>query len=104
MTAAIGVTYWKNNMHEQDEYAWDDDDSFDDESLEKSQQELRDRQHKAIQKMFADMEKRAKKSIQYLIMEGFVVPTEVPGVYEYTPEGLVLAQQKYKKMLEDDDT
>jgi hypothetical protein len=95
-------------MHEQDEYDWnneedEDDESFDSQSEDERRQSLHDKQHKAIQKMFADMEKRAKKSIQYLIMEGFVVPTEIPGVYEYTPEGLVLAQQKYKKLLEDDD-
>lgn len=88
-------------MHEQEHNDWDDDDD-DEESNHGDHHELHDRQHKMIQQMFADMEKRAKKSIQYLIMEGFVVPTEIPGVYEYTPEGLVLAQQKYKKMLEDD--
>lgn len=90
-------------MHEQEHNDWDDDDDDDDEESDHDDHhELHDKQHKMIQQMFADMEKRAKKSIQYLIMEGFVVPTEIPGVYEYTPEGLVLAQQKYKKMLEDD--
>lgn len=86
-------------MHEQEHNDWDDEDE---ESDHDDHHKLHDKQHKMIQQMFADMEKRAKKSIQYLIMEGFVVPTEIPGVYEYTPEGLVLAQQKYKKMLEDD--
>jgi hypothetical protein len=92
-------------MHEQEHNDWDDDDEDDedfDDEVEDQENRRHNAQHKAIQQMFADMERRAKKSIQYLIMEGFVVPTETPGVYEYTPEGLVLAQQKYKKMLEDD--
>jgi hypothetical protein len=94
-------------MHEQDHNDWngdeyDDDEDFDD-GAESENRRLPELHHKAIQQMFADMERRAKKSIQYLIMEGFVVPTETPGVYEYTPEGLVLAQQKYKKMLEDEE-
>ena len=51
-----------------------------------------------IQKLFRLMEDKAKSAMNYLVLEGFVEPTETPGEYEYTPEGLVLAQQKYKKM------
>jgi hypothetical protein len=84
---------------------WDDDDEneddWGDEERLESSRDAHKRQHEIIQNMFSDMEKRAKKSIEYLMLEGFIEPTEVPGVYEYTPEGLVLARQKYKKMLED---
>ena len=48
------------------------------------------------------MEQRAQKAMNYLVLEGFLKPTGTPGEYEYTPEGLVLAQQQYKKMQEDD--
>ena len=54
-----------------------------------------------IQKLFRLMEDKAKSAMNYLVLEGFVEPTETPGEYEYTPEGLVLAQQKYKKMFDD---
>ena len=51
-----------------------------------------------IQKLFKLMEAKAKSAMNYLVLEGFLKPAENPGEYEYTPEGLVLAQQKYKKM------
>jgi predicted transcriptional regulator len=55
-------------------------------------------QHLEIQKLFRLMEAKAKSAMNYLILEGFVVPTQTPGVYEYTPEGLVLVRQHYKKL------
>jgi hypothetical protein len=58
-------------------------------------------QHIEIQKLFSEMEKKAKKSMRYLELEGFVEKTDTPGVYKYTPEGLFLAQQQYKKMQDD---
>jgi predicted transcriptional regulator len=54
-----------------------------------------------IQKLFSEIERRAKKSMEYLVMEGFIEKTSSPGVYTYTPEGLVLAQQQYKKLKEE---
>lgn len=54
-----------------------------------------------IQRLLAEMELKAKKAMNYLILEGFVEKTSDPEVYKYTPEGLVLAQQQYKKMRED---
>ena len=54
-----------------------------------------------IQKLLAEMERKAKKAMNYLVLEGFVERTEDPNVFKYTPEGLVLAQQQYKKMRED---
>jgi predicted transcriptional regulator len=55
----------------------------------------------SIKKMFSALEKQAKKTIDYLVTEGFMEPTGTPGEYQYTPEGLVLIQQKYKKMQEE---
>jgi predicted transcriptional regulator len=60
-----------------------------------------DARSREIQKVFAEMERNAKKALHYLVLEGFVKPTDTPGVYEYTPEGLVLAQKQYKKMQDD---
>jgi hypothetical protein len=54
-----------------------------------------------IQRLLAEMERKAKKAMNYLVLEGFVERTADPDVYKYTPEGLVLAQQQYKKMRED---
>ena len=53
-----------------------------------------------IQKMLAEMEKKAEKAMRYLELEGFVEKTDIPGAYKYTPEGLVLAREQYKKMKE----
>jgi len=69
----------------------DAEEDYDDES------ELVRRQSE-IQKLFKAMEARAKSSLNYLVLEGFITPTEIPGVYEYTPEGLVLVQNQYKKL------
>jgi len=73
----------------------EDQDNWDDKPQEHNQQ------HEQIQKLFAEMELKAKKAMQYLVTEGFLEPTDTPGRYKYTPEGLVLAQQQYKQMKED---
>jgi predicted transcriptional regulator len=51
-----------------------------------------------IQKLFAEMERKAQKMMNYLVLEGFLEAASAPGIYKYTPEGLVMAQQQYKKM------
>lgn len=56
---------------------------------------------KRIQAMLREMEKKAKQRLNYLELEGFVEKTNIPGVYEYTPEGLVAIREQYKKILED---
>jgi hypothetical protein len=52
---------------------------------------------KAIQQFFAHMERKHKKMIDYMEQEGFIERTEEPGVFKYTPEGLVVIQEQYKK-------
>jgi hypothetical protein len=74
-------------------------DDFDDEIQENP--ERRNAEHLRnieIQKMFKAIEMEAKKTINYMQLEGFIEPTDRPGVYKYTPEGLVLAKQRYKKL------
>lgn len=61
----------------------------------------KDTQNAEIQRLLSELELRAKTAMNYLILEGFVETTETPGVYKYTPEGLVLARQQYKKMKEE---
>lgn len=56
------------------------------------------KQQVEIQKLFAEIERASAQAMRYLVLEGFVEPTGKPGVYKYTPEGLVLARQQYKKM------
>jgi|LauGreDrversion4_2_1035121.scaffolds.fasta_scaffold36265_2 hypothetical protein len=51
-----------------------------------------------VQKMLAAVDLLAKKAMRYLELEGFVERTDTPGVYKYTPEGLVLARKQYKEM------
>jgi hypothetical protein len=67
--------------------------------------EAEDQNHKdlsqEIQKLLTELEVKAKKAMNYLVLEGFVERTDDPNVFKYTPEGLVLAQQQHKKMLED---
>jgi hypothetical protein len=70
-----------------DEY-WDDEDA--DEEVDSKQQE--------IQKLFSEMAAKAKNSMRYMLLEGFVEPTEDPAVYKYTPEGFVMAHQEYKRL------
>jgi predicted transcriptional regulator len=78
-------------MHDGEQEDWDSPED----------QPVYDKQHVEIQKLFAEMEMKAKNAMNYLVLEGFVDPTDEPGVYKYTPEGLVLAQQQYKKLRED---
>jgi len=81
---------FKNNstMHDDDEDDW----------LEKNEDNLPKNQNSEIQKLLAEMESKAKKAMHYLVLEGFVEPMGTPGLYKYTPEGAILAQQQYKKM------
>jgi hypothetical protein len=51
-----------------------------------------------IQKLINELNHRSKKCMDYLVAEGFIVPTDTPGVYNYTPEGLVLARRELKKL------
>jgi predicted transcriptional regulator len=74
-------------MSDDDEHdRWsEDEDTQDEEALE-------------VQKMLAAVDLLAKKAMRYLELEGFVERTDTPGVYKYTPEGLVLARKQYKEM------
>jgi len=51
-----------------------------------------------VQKILAAVDLMAKKAMRYLELEGFVERTDTPGVYKYTPEGMVLARKQYKEM------
>lgn len=75
------------------EESWSDDDG--DEDLSESNNESRQRE---IQKLFAEMMVKAKKSMHYLLLEGFVEPTDDPNLFKYTPEGFVMAQKEYRKL------
>jgi predicted transcriptional regulator len=77
-----------------------DEEEWSDEEPEK-EEPLHNKQQLEIQKLFASLEAKAKKSMQYLITEGFIEPTDEPGVFQYTPEGLVLAKMQYKKLQEE---
>ena len=79
-------------MDEEDE-SWNSDEEEKKQPLDKQQLE--------IQRLFASLEAKAKKSMQYLVTEGFLEPTSDPEVYKYTPEGLVLAKRQYKKLQQD---
>jgi predicted transcriptional regulator len=73
------------------EDAWSDENEDDlSESNNSKQQE--------IQKLFAEMMVKAKKAMHYLVLEGFVEPTDDPNLFKYTPEGFVMAQKEYKKL------
>lgn len=63
----------------------EDEDTHDEEAVE-------------IQKLLAAVDRMSKKAMHYLELEGFVEKTENPGVYKYTPEGLVMARMQYKQM------
>lgn len=73
----------------------EDDNNWNEEGQKEPQKSNRDLQ---IQKMFAEMEKKAKSHINYMLLEGFIEPTDEKGVYKYTPEGLVLAHEQYKSL------
>lgn len=51
-----------------------------------------------IQKLINELNFRARKSVDYLVDEGFLERTDDPNVFKYTPEGLVLAQMEMKKL------
>jgi len=51
-----------------------------------------------IQRLINELNFRAKKCVDYLVDEGFLEKTDTPGVFKYTPEGLVLAQMELKKL------
>jgi predicted transcriptional regulator len=70
----------------------DDEHEYWDEASELNQKQTE------IQKLFSLMEAKAKSAMNYLMLEGFVKASETSGKYEYTPEGLVLAQRQYKKL------
>jgi hypothetical protein len=55
-------------------------------------------QFEQIQKLINELNRRSKKCMDYLVAEGFIEPTATPGVYNYTPEGLVLAKREFKKL------
>jgi predicted transcriptional regulator len=75
-----------------------DDEDWEDEDWE--DEDPKEQQSREIQKLFSELHRKAENYMRYLLLEGFVEPGETPGTYKYTPEGLVLAQQEYKKMLE----
>jgi hypothetical protein len=70
----------------------------DDWNSEKHKKSQGDEKNLEIQRMFAEMEKKAKSHINYMLLEGFIEPTEEKGIYKYTAEGLVLAHQRYKSL------
>lgn len=83
--------------HSEYEYEDDDEDGEDaEDEIDASKEEAY-----TIQKILRDISRVAKKQMEYLVLEGFIEPTEDPNVYKYTPEGIVLIQQKYEKLRED---
>jgi predicted transcriptional regulator len=83
-------------MANREEYDWDDDDEED----ESDEEEIDQAGHE-IQKILKEISRVSRKHIEYLLLEGFIEPTDDPHVFKYTPEGLVLAQQKYEKLREE---
>lgn len=73
---------------------------FDFENEKPENDQMPDKQMMEIQKMFSEIEARATKAMNYLVAEGFLERTDDPYVYRYTPEGLVMAHQQYKKIKE----
>lgn len=73
-----------------------DEESEDDAPLENQEEFLKERIHS----MLREMEKKAKQRLNYLELEGFIQKTDIPGLYEYTPEGIVAVREQYKKMTE----
>lgn len=74
-----------------------DDDLWSDDEDDSSQTESKQRE---IQKLLSEMMVKAKKTMHYLVLEGFIEPTEDPNLFKYTPEGFVMAQKEYKKLKE----
>lgn len=56
-----------------------------------------------VQRLLAELQRKAANCMRYLVLEGFLEPSETPGEYKYTPEGLVLAQQAYRKLQQSKD-
>lgn len=77
-------------MYEDEQENWSEENGSNNEPFNKQQVE--------IQKLFAEIERVSARAMRYLVLEGFLEPTDKPGVYKYTPEGLVLANQQHKKM------
>jgi hypothetical protein len=78
----------------------DEDESYFDSADEPESSQMSKKQKIEIQKMFSEIEARATNAMNYLVAEGFLERTEDPYVYRYTPEGLVMAHQQYKKIKE----
>lgn len=83
-------------MAKDNEYDWDDEDEE-----ESRGEENADAASHEIQKILKEISRVSKKHIEYLVLEGFIEPTDDPHIFKYTPEGLVLAQQKYEKLREE---
>lgn len=75
-----------------DDDLWNDGDEDESSQAESKQRE--------IQKLLSEMMVKAKKTMHYLVLEGFVEPTDDPNLFKYTPEGFVMAQKEYKKLKE----
>jgi hypothetical protein len=72
-------------MHEENENSWSDEQPDDEAKLN-------------MQKMLNELQKRTDTAMKYLLAEGFVEASDTPGVFKYTPEGYVLAQQQYEAL------
>ena len=71
-----------------------------DEYDEENEPDLVGNSQREIQKLLAEMMLKARKTMHYLVLEGFVEPTDDPSIFKYTPEGFVIAQKEYKKLKE----
>jgi hypothetical protein len=89
----------ENQDDSEERELWGDD--FWDDRAEGPQAKRDELVKKSIHRMLREMELKAKQRLNYLELEGFVQKTETPGVYEYTPEGLVAIREQYRKILED---
>ena len=76
-------------MKEEEEFNPDNDDS----ELE----ELVNHISNSLNNFLEFMQKKEKNSLDYMEKEGFIEKTDIPGVFKYTPEGLVIMQEQYKK-------
>lgn len=85
-------------MPNSNEYDWNDEDDEEEDNLDGEEV---NRAGDEIQKILKEISRVSKKHIEYLLLEGFIEPTDDPHVFKYTPEGLVLAQQKYEKLREE---
>lgn len=67
----------------------------DDEDLELD--ELVKHIQKSLSHFLEFMQKQEKNDIDYMEKEGFIEKTDIPGMYQYTPEGFALIHEQYKK-------